>query len=100
MLVPEKPHLGENVLRLGGERVDERHPYGTSFEKTTFSMRTHKHRTRRHGLSSRGGEYGCAPNYTVTGVNRAAPGTGVRRLVEKSVVVKSTTYGTGSSIVR
>ena len=40
------------------------------------------------------------PNYTVTGVNRAAPGTGVRRLVEKSVVVKSTTYGTGSPIVR
>ena len=38
--------------------------------------------------------------YTVTGVNRAAPGTGVRRLVEKSVVVKSTTYGTGSPIVR
>ena len=40
------------------------------------------------------------PIYTVTGVNRAAPGTGVRRLVEKSVVVKSTTYGTGSPIVR
>lgn len=40
------------------------------------------------------------PAYTVTGVNRAAPGTGVRRLVEKSVAVKSTTYGTGSPIVR
>jgi hypothetical protein len=39
-------------------------------------------------------------SYTVTGVNRAAPGTGVRRLVEKSVVVKSTTYVTGSPIVR
>ena len=42
MLVPEQRPLGENALRLGGERVDERHPYGTSFEKATFSMRTRR----------------------------------------------------------